>query len=106
MNTILNLSDYGIDALYKSGLKVSRIMQIYPWEDKVVVEKACYHGCEKKMFVWALLNLIFIGNDEEDPRVNVDNTAITPDVVKWYGRASEFEESLAWDADDDDPVSL
>jgi hypothetical protein len=105
MTNVLKFSDYGLDSLFRSGRMISKKLQINPWDDEVVVQKAMYHGMPKKMFIWALLNLIFIENDEVDPRIKINNSAITPKIVKWYQRASEFEASPEWDADQDEGES-
>lgn len=49
----------------------------------------------KKFFIWALLSILFVANGDEDLRVKVKDD-LKP-FADWYSRASEFEQSEAWE---------
>jgi hypothetical protein len=84
------------DKLYREGQAiVARLPRLNPLDDEGIWESKI-SDYPKRMFIWGLLNLIFVENGEENPLVKVNSPPLES-TIDWYKRAIDFEASAAWD---------
>lgn len=80
------------EKLYREGQAiVDRMPGLNPIDDY----DPGWKSYPKRMFVWGLLNTIFLENGGEAPMAKL-NAPHLANTLGWYGQAQEFEASADW----------